>query len=46
MLKTITRHENNENVPYLENTQVVLVYCNISQQWLSTRFKSLVYNCA
>ena len=25
----ITRDKNDENVPYLETTEVVLVYCNI-----------------
>ena len=26
----ITKHENDQNAPYLEITQVVLVHCNIA----------------
>ena len=36
-----------KHVPHLEITKVVLVHCNTDyQQWLSTRFKSIVHFCS
>ena len=39
----ITNNENGINVPHLEITEVVLVHF---QRWLSTWFKSPIYNCS
>ena len=38
----ITKDKNSENVPHLEITEVVLIHCNIVNEWISTRFKSLL----
>ena len=50
----ITKDENGGDMPHLEITEVVLIHRNIIindnyqryQQWLSARFKSLVYICS
>ena len=38
----ITKDKNSENVPHLEITEVVLIHCNIVNEWISARFKSLL----
>ena len=39
----MSKDENGENVPHLETTEVILVYC---KQLLSTRFRNLAYICS
>ena len=41
----ITKDINGENVPHLEITEVVLVHCNINNDY-QARFKSLVHICS
>ena len=41
----ITKHKNCENVPHLEVTEVVLVHCNIVNDY-QKKFKSFVYICS
>ena len=39
--------ENDEDVPHLDNTEVVLVHCNIvKNDYLSVWFKSFEYICS
>ena len=41
----ITKHKNCENVPHLEITEVVLVHCNIVNDY-QKKFNSFVYICS
>ena len=40
----ITKNKNGENVPHLENTEVVLVHCNMVNNG-SARFTSIIHLC-
>ena len=42
----ITKNENDENVPYLKITKVVLIHCSNINNSYSTKFQSLVYICS
>ena len=42
----ITKDKNGKNVPNLEITEVVLVYCNVVNNSYQQNLKSLVYICS
>ena len=42
----ITKDKNGKNVPNLEITEVVLVYCNVVNNSYQRNLKSLVYICS
>ena len=42
----ITKDKNGKNVPNLEITEVVLVYCNVVSNSYQRNLKSLVYICS
>ena len=42
----ITEQENDENLPYLEITEIVLILWNVVNNSYQKKFRSLVYICS
>ena len=42
----ITKHENSENVPYLEITEVVLIHCNVVNNSYQQNLRALYTFCS